>query len=63
MLQSREAPPAIVLATAHVELAALLEGSGERARAIAHYRLAAETAGGDPEARARARDALKRLAS
>jgi hypothetical protein len=63
VLRSREAPPAIVRATAHAELAALLEGSGERARAIEHYRRAAETAGGDPDARSRAREALKRLAS
>jgi hypothetical protein len=60
LLAARTAPP-IVLASAYVEYARLLERAGDRARAIDNYRHAAQVAGGDSHARDEARSALKRL--
>jgi hypothetical protein len=53
--------PAMLLATAYIEYARLLERAGDRARAIDSYRHAAQMVGGDPRARDQARAALKRL--
>jgi tetratricopeptide (TPR) repeat protein len=53
--------PAMLLATAHIEYARLLERAGDRPRAIDSYRQAAQMAGGDARARDEARAALKRL--
>jgi len=55
------AAPAFVLASADVAYAQLLERDGDRARAIEHYRAAADLVGGDTRARADARAALERL--
>jgi hypothetical protein len=53
--------PAIALASACVDYAALLERSGDRARAIALYRRAAGVVGGAARAREDARAAIKKL--
>jgi tetratricopeptide (TPR) repeat protein len=60
LLAARGAPP-IVLASAYVEYARLLERAGDRTRAIDNYRRAAEVNGGEAHARDDARAALKRL--
>jgi TolA-binding protein len=54
--------PAPVLADAYLEAARLVERGGARARAIAYYRLAANTFGSARETRAAATRALTRLA-
>jgi tetratricopeptide (TPR) repeat protein len=58
---SARTAPAFVLASAYFAYATLLEQSGERARAIANYRAAANLVGGDTRARDDARAALRRL--
>jgi hypothetical protein len=60
LLAARGAPP-IVLASAYIEYARLLERTGDRTRAIDNYRRAAQVDGGDARARDDARAALKRL--
>ncbi len=55
------AAPAIVRASALVDLAAALERAGDRTRALATYRDAARIVGGDPRAREQATRAIKRL--
>ena len=55
------AAPAIVRASAYVDYAAALERAGDRDRALALYRDAAQMIGGDPRARDRARRAIARL--
>jgi tetratricopeptide (TPR) repeat protein len=60
LLAARGAPP-IVLASAYLEYARLLERAGDRARAIDNYRRAARVDGGEARARDDARAALKRL--
>lgn len=62
LLQPREDVPPIVIASACVEYAGLLERAGERVRAITLYRRAADTVGGDLAAREQARAAARRLA-
>ena len=57
------AVPAIVLASAYVDYAAVLERSGDRSRALTFYRDATQIVGADPRARDRATRAIKRLAS
>jgi hypothetical protein len=53
--------PAIVLESAYIEYARLLERAGDRARAVDSYRHATQVVGGDSRARDEARAALKRL--
>ena len=61
-MQARPAAPAIVLASAYVDAAAIGEREGARERAIALYRRAIDVVGGAPRAQEEARLALKRLA-
>ncbi len=56
------AAPAIVLASAYVDYAAMIERAGDRRRALALYRDAMRIVGGDPRARDQAARAIKRLA-
>ncbi len=63
VLATRRVPAPVVLSSAFVLQAELLEQSGERARAIAMYRAAAQVAGGDPRAREQASRALRKLTS
>jgi tetratricopeptide (TPR) repeat protein len=60
LIAAPTAPP-IVLASAYIEYARLLERSGDRVRAIENYRHAAQVGGGDSRAHDDARTALKRL--
>ena len=62
VIQARPAAPAIVLASACVDAAAISERDGERQRAIALYQRALDTVGGAPRAYEDARLGLKRLA-
>jgi tetratricopeptide (TPR) repeat protein len=61
VLAGRPLAPAIVLASAFVDYASLLERAGERSRALTMYRYAIDVVGGDPRARHDAMQALKRL--
>ena len=61
LVAARPIAPAFVLASAYVELAQIVEHTGDRARAIACYRIASAIAGGDPDARKEAARSLKRL--
>ena len=61
VIQTRPVAPAIVLASAYVEYARLLERAGDRPEAIKMYRLATEVGGADRLARDEAARALKRL--
>ena len=61
VIAARPIAPAIVLASALVDYAQWLEDAGDRARAVAMYRDAAQIAGGDPRARDQAARALTRL--
>ena len=54
--------PAIVLASALVDYAQMIERAGDRARALALYRDAARIVGAEPRARDLATRAIKRLA-
>ena len=63
VMAARPVAPAIVLAGAYVDYAQRLEEAGDRARAIAMYRDAAQMIGGDPSARDQATRALKRLSA
>jgi tetratricopeptide (TPR) repeat protein len=56
------AAPPIVLASAYVDYAALIERAGDTPRALSLYRDAMRIVGGDPGARDRAARAIKRLA-
>jgi len=56
------AAPAIVLASAYVDYAAMIERAGDSSRALALYRDAMRIVGGDPRARDQAARAIKRLA-
>jgi tetratricopeptide (TPR) repeat protein len=62
VLAGRPLAPAIVLASAFVDYARLLESAGERSRALTMYRYAIDVVGGDPRAHRDAMLALKRLA-
>ncbi len=61
VLAGRPLAPAIVLASAFVDYARLLERAGERSRAMTMYRYAIDVVGGDPRARRDAIRALTRL--
>lgn len=61
VIAATPAAPAIVLTSALVESAHLLEASGDRARAVTRYQRTIEIGGGDPHARDDARRALTRL--
>ena len=63
VMAARPMAPAIVLANAYVDYAQPLEEAGDRARATAMYRDAAQMIGGDPRARDQAMRALKRLST
>jgi hypothetical protein len=62
VLAARPLAPAIVLASAFVDYAGVLERAGDRSRASTMYRYAIDVVGGDPRARRDAIRALKRLA-
>jgi hypothetical protein len=61
VVAGRPLAPAIVLASALVDFARLLERAGERSRALTMYRYAVDVVGGDPRAHRDAMRALKRL--
>lgn len=62
LAMAQPAAPSFVHASAIVDLAALIEASGDRTRAIDLYRQALEVRGGAPDARTAATRALERLA-
>jgi tetratricopeptide (TPR) repeat protein len=62
VINARPPAPGIVLASAFVDYARLIERSGDRARALTMYRYAIDVVGGDPRARNDAMRAVKRLA-
>jgi tetratricopeptide (TPR) repeat protein len=62
VLNARPAAPAIVLAAAYVDAAAIYERDGVRERAIECYQRALASVGGAPDAHESARLGLKRLA-
>jgi tetratricopeptide (TPR) repeat protein len=62
VINARPPAPAIVLASAFVDVAAILERDGARQRAIEWYQRALASVGGAPDAHETARLGLKRLA-
>jgi tetratricopeptide (TPR) repeat protein len=61
VIAARPPAPAIVLASAFVDYARLLERAGDRTRALTMYQYALDIVGSDPQARDDAARAVKRL--